>query len=60
MVWVGQAIIPDREVNYRTGRKLRTSPIYTRFEPDSPVYSQIMGYERVSYFDTACTDREGN
>ena len=36
-----------------SSRKLRTSPIYTRYESCAAVFGQSLGYERALYFDTA-------
>lgn len=36
-------------VELTTGRKLRTSPLYTRMEKDA-VFGQTMAYERPLYF----------
>ena len=35
-----------------SGRKLRTSPLYTRYESCAAVFGQSLGYERALYFDT--------
>lgn len=35
---------------YKTGRRLRMSPIYPRLKAAGAVFGQIMGYERPNYF----------
>ena len=35
-----------------SGRKLRTSPLYTRYESCAAIFGQSLGYERALYFDT--------
>lgn len=36
---------------FKTGRKLRMSPIYPKLKDAGAVFGQVMGYERPSYFD---------
>lgn len=38
---------------YHTGRKLRTSPLYTRLMSYGAVYGEILGYERPLWFDSS-------
>ena len=38
---------------YKTGRKLRTSPLYTRMLTHGAVYGEILGYERPLWFDNS-------
>lgn len=41
---------------YRTGRKLRTSPLHTRLQAHGAVYGEILGYERPLWFDKSIKD----
>ena len=41
---------------YKTGRKLRTSPLHTRLLANGAVYGEILGYERPLWFDKAIKD----
>jgi pyruvate dehydrogenase phosphatase regulatory subunit len=41
---------------YKTGRKLRTSPLYTRLLTHGAVYGEILGYERPLWFDKSVKD----
>lgn len=36
---------------YKTGRKLRCSPLHTRLEVAGAVFGEIMAYERATYFN---------
>ena len=36
---------------YKTGRRLRTSPLYTRLKQADAVFEQIMGFERPVWYD---------
>lgn len=36
---------------YKSGRKLRTSPLHTRLLADGAVYGEMLGYERPLWFD---------
>ncbi len=38
---------------YKTGRKLRTSPLHTRLLANGAVYGEVLGYERPLWFDKA-------
>ena len=41
---------------YKTGRKLRTSPLHTRLLANGAVYGEILGYERPLLFDKNLKD----
>ena len=41
---------------YKTGRKLRTSPLHTRMLAAGAVYGEILGYERPLWFDKGIKD----
>ncbi len=41
---------------YKTGRKLRTSPLHTRLLANGAVYGEILGYERPLWFDKSIKD----
>jgi pyruvate dehydrogenase phosphatase regulatory subunit len=43
---------------YRTGRKLRTSPLYTRLLANGAVYGENLGYERPLWFDKSKVNSE--
>ncbi|XP_025836998.1 pyruvate dehydrogenase phosphatase regulatory subunit, mitochondrial-like [Agrilus planipennis] len=36
---------------FKTGRNLRTSPVYPKFREFGAVFGQVMGYERPNWFD---------
>ncbi|XP_043224841.1 pyruvate dehydrogenase phosphatase regulatory subunit, mitochondrial-like isoform X2 [Amphibalanus amphitrite] len=55
--------IPWMFPEYRSGRRLRTSPIFPRMKECGAQFGAVMGYERPSYFDPAAvtvssTDRQ--
>lgn len=36
---------------FKTGRNLRMSPVYPKFQEHGAVFGQVMGYERPTWFD---------
>ena len=46
-------------MDLQSGRKLRTSPLYTRQESDSAVFGQALGWERPTYFEHVPGDLSG-
>ena len=44
---------PGKEHDWKTGQKLRSSPVYTRLKQDGAVYSRIKGFERALWFKKA-------
>ena len=42
---------PLQEVQYKTSRNLRMSPMFPRMQANKAVYGQIMGYERPLWFE---------
>ena len=41
---------------YKTGRKLRTSPLHTRMLSYGAIYGENLGYERPLWFDKSVKD----
>ena len=43
--------LPYPFAEFRTGRRLRISPVFPRLKAAGAVFSQSMGYERVAYYE---------
>ena len=43
--------IPWMFPEYRSGRRLRTSPIFPRMKESGAQFGAVMGYERPAYFE---------
>ncbi|XP_013416036.1 pyruvate dehydrogenase phosphatase regulatory subunit, mitochondrial isoform X2 [Lingula anatina] len=50
--------IPYPECDYRSSRKLRTSPLYPILLEQGAVYGSTMGFERPLYFEEQTRDKE--
>lgn len=42
---------------YRTGRKLRVSPLHPKLQAAGAVFGEVLGYERPLFFDTNDFDK---
>lgn len=51
--------IPYPNTEYKYGRKLRCSPLYSVLEQRRAVFGTVMAYERALYFDTSLKRGEG-
>ncbi|XP_065574696.1 pyruvate dehydrogenase phosphatase regulatory subunit, mitochondrial-like [Artemia franciscana] len=48
--WMNQVPYPFNE--FRSGRKLRMSPLYARLRDAGAVFGQVMGFERASWYES--------
>lgn len=51
--------IPYPNMEYKSGRKLRCSPLYSVLEQRRAVFGSVMEYERALYFDTSISRGQG-
>jgi len=40
------------DIEYESGRGVRTSPLYTRLQNSGAIFGQIIGFEPALYFDS--------
>lgn len=48
--------VPYPNMEFKTGRNLRMSPMYHKLEEAGAIFGQVMGYERPNWFDKSLTE----